>query len=169
MHIIFKALPRNQRYSQEQRDRREKPGQPQTLHRTRRVARCVGTSTAPPPRAARRWHVHPSQVTSPLLLPPQGRKKKHSWLRQGCGREGRRRSQPRSCLLSPRHHHPRGRVLPCPLLRHLAHPPGSKAEALAAPPAQHSEHRAKGQDLAITFSWSASCSRLAEGVRNGWL
>lgn len=167
MHVVLKALPRNQPYSQEQRDQREKPGQPQTPHRTRRVARRMDTSTAPPARAARRWHTHPSRVTSPSLLPPQGRRKKHSWLGQGHSREGRCHSQPMGCLSSPCHHHHEDES--CLPLRHLAHPPGSKAEVLAAPSTQHSEHRAEGQDPAITFSRSTSCSRLAEGVRSGWL
>lgn len=79
------------------------------------------TSTTPPTRTACRWHTHPSQVTSPLLLLPQGRRKKHSWLEQGGQMPQPAQGLP---LLSPS---------PSPIESALSPPPVPSRRALPAP------------------------------------
>lgn len=144
MHVIFKALPRNQPYSQKQRDQREKPGQAQTPHRTWRVAGHMDPSTAAPTGAACGWHVCPLQVTSPLLLPPRGRRKKPSWLGQGCSREVRDCSQSRGCRCSP-HHHRSWRQL-CPPAQALP-----QRTSPAFPSATSSPSRQRGRGAASSI------------------
>lgn len=132
----------------------------------------------------RAQHHHKSslQVARPSLAgdqhsfhPEEGGKSTPGW-----GRDSRRRSQPPfPVTISIPHGVSFVPLLQtsactredesCLPIRHLIHPPGSKAKAQAAPSAQCSEHRAKGQDPTITLSWSTLCSRLAKGVRNGWL
>lgn len=46
MHVVFKALPRNQPLSREQRDRREKPGQPWTAVGHRDASAALPTVAA---------------------------------------------------------------------------------------------------------------------------
>lgn len=106
---------------------------------------------------------HPAHAgDAPITPSTPGRRRKHSWLGQrSLGRVATAASPGLPRLSSPCHYLrppwrqlcpppaelclcPRGRVLPP--LRHLALPPGSGAEALPAPSAQCSEHRAKGQD-----------------------
>lgn len=46
MHVVFKALPRNQPLSQEQTDRRGKPGQPWTAVGHRDASTALSTIAA---------------------------------------------------------------------------------------------------------------------------
>lgn len=110
MHVIFKALPRNHPYSQEQRDRREKPGQPWTPHRIQNIARCV--IQAQHHRQEQLVGGTPIPHRSPAycsFYPREGGKSTPGW-----SRAGRCHSQPRGCLSAPHHHPPWSQLCPPP-------------------------------------------------------